>query len=132
MIRNKKAFTLVELLAVIVLLGILMILTFPKILEMTNSQSARVSNAKMTLIKTAAKSYVADHKNQYPAKEGNTYCISLESLENENYLAFEDDELDLNYVIKVSYFSEKEYELSYVKENTCKNIGLIEDATTKP
>ena len=56
MIRNKKAFTLVELLAVIVLLGILMLLTFPKILEMTNSQSARVSNAKMTLMKTAAKS----------------------------------------------------------------------------
>ena len=132
MIRNKKAFTLVELLAVIVLLGILMLLTFPKILEMTNSQSARVSNAKMTLMKTAAKSYVADHKNQYPSKEGNTYCISLESLENGNYLAFEDDELDLNYVIKVSYFSEKEYELSYVKGNTCTDVGLIEDATTKP
>lgn len=132
MMRKNKGFTLVELLAVIVLLGILMLLTFPRIIEMTNSQNAKISNAKLLLMKTAAKSYIADHKNQYPAKEGNTFCISVESLQSGNYLAFDDSEIDLNYVIKVSYFSEKEYELSYVKGNTCTDVGLIEDATTKP
>jgi prepilin-type N-terminal cleavage/methylation domain-containing protein len=125
MIKDKKAFTLVELLAVIVLLGIIMLLTFPKIIETVNNQQNKISKAKLSLMQTATKSYLADHTNQYPAREGNAFCISLEALEKGNYLAF-DDEIDTNYVIKVSYFSDTEYEFSYVKATSCTESGKIE------
>lgn len=123
--KNNKAFTLVELLAVIVLLGILALLTFPKILEMVNREQDKISEAKLNLMYTATKSYLFDYSNQFPEREGNTYCITPKELEEGNYLSFELDEIDTDYVIKVSYFSDSEYQLSYVKSSSCTNNGNI-------
>lgn len=123
--KNNKAFTLVELLAVIVILGILMILSFPKILEMVNREKDKISEAKLNIMYTATKSYLFDHNNQYPEREGNTYCIEPKKLQDENYVAFEDDEIDTNYVIKVSYFAEDEFQLSYVKKSSCTDNGVV-------
>lgn len=123
--KNNKAFTLVELLAVIVILGILMLLTFPKILEMVNREQDKISDAKLNMMYTATKSYLFDYNNQFPEREGNTYCITPKELEEENYIAFDTEEIDTNYVIKVSYFSEGEYQLSYVKASSCTNNGVI-------
>lgn len=123
--KNNTAFTLVELLAVIVILGILMILSFPKILEMVNREKDKISEAKLNIMYTATKSYLFDHNNQYPEREGNTYCIEPKKLQDENYVAFEDDEIDTNYVIKVSYFAEDEFQLSYVKKSSCTDNGVV-------
>jgi len=123
--KNNKAFTLVELLAVIVILGILMLITFPKILEMINREQDKMSDAKISMLYTATKRYLFDYNNQYPAREGNTFCIRPKELNDENYLAFEADELDTSYVVKVSYFDEEEYQLSYVKDTDCSSKGVI-------
>lgn len=118
MLKKKNAFTLVELLAVIVLLGILMLLTFPKIIEVTNSQKTRVSNAKLKLMKIATEEYLRDNRNNYPIRTGYRYCVSIKALDEGNYLTF-DDEIDTSYVMKVSYLSENEVEMSYVKGTSC-------------
>ena len=44
--KRKNAFTLVEMLAVIVVLGLIMIVAFPKILEMVTRQEDEVDKAK--------------------------------------------------------------------------------------
>lgn len=123
--KLNHGFTLVELLAVIVLLGILVTLSFPKILEMVDREKDEINQAKLSLIYTGAKSYLFDHSNQYPEREGNIYCISPKTLEDENYVAFDTSEMKQDYVVKISYFSEDEYELSYVKESACKSTGAI-------
>lgn len=123
--RNNKAFTLVELLAVIVILGILLILSFPKILEMVNREKEKISEAKLSIMYSATKSYLFDHNNQFPEREGNTYCIEPKKLQDENYVAFEDDEIDTNYVVKVSYFADDEFQLSYVKKSSCTDNGVV-------
>lgn len=113
---NKKAFTLVEMLAVIVLLGIVMALSYTKILEMVNKQNEDISEAQLELVYSAAKSYIFDNSDTYPGREGHIYCISIDTLENGNYLAIETDDLDKNKKVKISYFSDEEYQLTYAEK----------------
>jgi len=123
--KNNKAFTLVELLAVIVILGIIMVISFPKILEMINREQDKMTGAKLNMLYTAAKMYLFDYGNQYPAREGNTYCISPKDLSDENYISIDIDDLDLDSVVKVSFFDEDDFQLSYVNESDCINNGVI-------
>lgn len=102
-----------------------MLITFPKILEMINREQDKMSEAKVNMLYTATKTYLFDYNNQYPAREGNTYCIRPKELEEGNYLAFDTEELDTEYVVKVSYFAEDEYQLSYVKDADCTNKGVV-------
>ncbi len=126
---NNHAFTLVEMLAVIVILGILMIISFPKIIEMVNREQDKIDEAQLELIYSATKSYLFDHSNQYPAREGNSYCIDLHELETGDYLAIEADEFDFSKRVKVSYFSDDEYQLNYVESSSCSgNNGEINTA----
>lgn len=113
---NKKAFTLVEMLAVIVILGIVMALSYTKILEMVNKQNEELNEAQLELVYTAAKSYIYDNSDDYPGRKGHNYCISIDTLEKENYLAIETDNLDKNKKVKISYFSDDEYQMTYVTD----------------
>lgn len=123
--KRQSGFTLVELLAVIVLLGILTIISFPKILEMVNRKKEEISTAKLNMIYTATKTYLFDNANKYPEREGNTFCIKPSDLEKENYVAFDTTDLDSDYVVKVSYFADDEYQLSYVKSSSCEDNGFV-------
>ena len=123
--KCNRAFTLVEMLAVIVILGLLMVISFPKVLEMVERQKKQISDSQLDLVYTAAKSYLFDHSNQFPAREGNNYCIRLQTLDDENYLAIEKNGLDETKVVKVSYFSDDEYQLTYVASGDCTGKGTV-------
>lgn len=123
---TKKGFTLVELLAVIVILSIVMIISFPKIIELVKNKNAEISGAKLNLLYSATKAYMFDYQNRYPTRAGNTYCISPTSLDNDNYVNFDISDLDENYVIKVSIFDDTDdIEYTYVHSKNCTNVGMV-------
>lgn len=59
---NKKGFTLAEVLAVIVLMGILVTIAIPTINTITNNINKRLFNTKKELILTSAEKYAKDNK----------------------------------------------------------------------
>ena len=82
---NKKGFTLVELLAVIVILTMLGVFTVSIILDKMDSTNSEIDEATKTIITTAAENYYNKHKDNFATKAGNVYCIALnEVLESEN------------------------------------------------
>ena len=84
--NKKHGFTLIELLAVIVIIGILSgisIISLNKIFE-KNRKNYYVSQEKMLLL--AGKNYAQDYKNELPKEIGQMRKITLESLENKNYI----------------------------------------------
>ncbi len=107
--KRKNAFTLVEMLAVIVVLGLIMIVAFPKILEMVTRQEDEVDKAKEKMIASAVESYLNANKNTYPAREGKNYCINLFELDNKGFLALDSEELDLDQKVLVTYTSDNKY-----------------------
>lgn len=79
---NKKGFTLVELLAVIVLLTLLGVFTVSTVLEQTEANKGLVDKATEKIIKSAAQEYVSINNENFERKSGNIYCIEVEKVLN--------------------------------------------------
>ena len=82
--RFKKGFTLVELLAVIVILGIILAIAIPNILNVINNSKEQAYESQKRFIIDAAKKYVM--ANQNLVFENNVATITLIDLKNEGLL----------------------------------------------
>ncbi len=83
----KKGFTLLELLGVIAILGILVLIAYPVILEQVEKKQKDVNQARIELIESAADIYIGEHPEEFPYRVGNQFCISLDTLVEENKIA---------------------------------------------
>ncbi len=61
MIRTKKGLTLIELIAVLVILGIIAAIAVPTIGNTINTQRERAAELEWTAIETAARLYIAEN-----------------------------------------------------------------------
>ena len=84
--NNNKGFTMVELLAVITILGLLMGIGVATIQKSTDKAKYNFYKSQRTTIQNAASSYLADHKNEYPKYVGSTSSITLRKLQTNKYL----------------------------------------------
>lgn len=114
--KKKNAFTLVEMLAVIVILGLIMIITFPKILEMISGQEDQIDTATEKMIFSATDTYLNENSDFYPAREGKNYCIPLSDLESGGYLSIEADDLNLNQIVSIKYVTDNQYEKKLIED----------------
>ena len=61
----KKGFTLVELVAVVSLLGLLLLFTYTKIADISEKKSKELLESKKTLVINAAKEYINGNSHAY-------------------------------------------------------------------
>lgn len=86
MSMNKKGFTLVEILAAIVILGVLMSVAIVSVSRiLSNSKEGFYDNLEDQLI-LAAKSYYSDHRTLLSQSVGQTRKVTIETLIKNNYL----------------------------------------------
>ncbi len=120
---KSKAFTLIELLGVIIILGILVLVVFPPVLNQIKKSKQEINESTRLLIIDAAKDYVDDNINDYDEINGNTYCIDLNILVEKNYLneKIKDENLnnlDISKKVKLVY---KNNNFEYEIVNECTN-----------
>lgn len=119
---KNKAFTLIELLGVIVLLGIIVLVAFPPLLNQINKSKQGISEATKEIIIDAAKDYYENNKKEYKKIDGVSYCINVDALAQQNYLNEKIKDKDLNDIktdnfVKLTYQNEK-YKYEIVDECT--------------
>lgn len=112
----KKGFTLVELIAVVTLLGILLVFSYPKITDISEKKNSEISEAKMKLIETAAVDYMDRYANDAEKgilqNIGDINCISLEDLENENLIPVDISDIKKKYnYVKIVIGNKNSYRL---------------------
>lgn len=93
---NRKGFTLVELLAVLVLLSAIMYIAIPSISSSMERSKNKKKEKNIQLLEAAAEMYVADHR--YALQKNDKCYIMLEDLVSGGYVSSDttkngDDEL---------------------------------------
>ncbi len=129
----KKGFTLIELLGVIIILAMLMLLVFPNIMNILDSGRETIDTAMQTLIETATYNYMEDNRNSFDYTTGDEYCITLQTLVNNNLLKepitySNNEEMDLNMFVKVNVTNNEK--LSYEVTDTCNGLVISNNMTT--
>lgn len=79
---NNKGFTLVELLAVLVILIAIMSIAIPSISSSLERSKDKQNGARKKVLESAAELYVTDHRNNIDS----SCCVSLDKLKSENYV----------------------------------------------
>lgn len=123
---NEKGFTLVEVLAIIILISILTILITPNLLKLRNKVDKKRLEEVNNIIISKAKYYVSSNELKDEIKSvssGSKYVITLSDLKENNYL--EEDFSDVyvtpsNIIITVQYNNAiYNYEVIDNSENVC-------------
>lgn len=83
--KTQKGFTLLELMAVIVILSILILLVYPPIENAIVKSRTGSSDAQIAEIKAGAKNWVADHIEELP-DEGKNIDVTVGSLQDGGYI----------------------------------------------
>lgn len=78
---NKKAFTLVELLAVIIILGIIALIAVPTVFKIIDSSKDELYNDQIVQIENAAKRWTVEN-----AYEEKSYKVTINELISGGYL----------------------------------------------
>jgi prepilin-type N-terminal cleavage/methylation domain-containing protein len=75
-LRNKKGFTLIELIVVIAILGVLAMIIVPKLSGFKASADNRVNEVNAKLLSNITQMYAATHDGAYPTSTGWTATFS--------------------------------------------------------
>lgn len=114
---NKKGFTLVEVLAVLILLSIIVVVVYPRIMEKVKQEENKIDKAKLDLIYVAAKDYILEDKNSY-SEIGVKYCINLDDLNKTGKIVIDIEKFkeDYNYNgVQVIIGNDNNYSYKMVK-----------------
>lgn len=84
---NKKAFTLIELLGVITVLGLISLLVTPTIINQIRNSKNKLDEVTEKLIYSATDLYLDSKQSEFPKTNGSTYCVKLQDLVNEGKLS---------------------------------------------
>ncbi len=77
---NKKGFTLMELMGVLIILSLLMLLVFPRLINLIKSSNDTKDDITKNLIYLATENYIKERKNKYISINDRKYCITLKEL----------------------------------------------------
>ena len=133
-INNRLGFTMIELLAVITIVGILSVLAITGVSRLIQKAKNEQKNSQEKIILIAAKSYAQDKKSKMPKAIGESVNVTLKDLKNAKYLKTNISNADGESCMKDSYvrvykYSKKEY--TYTTYLYCGN-DVIPDVEEVP
>ena len=125
---NKKGFTLVELLGVIIIIALLSLVMFPNIINSFFEASNDLDKATEKIIIEAAKDYYSEKEDEIAKMD---YCLTVYMLQTEGLLSYDIKDsdgklIDSNRIVKI-YKNGSKYEVDATCEVT---ISEIEAAAT--
>lgn len=108
---NKKGFTLIEMLAVIAIIGLLAIMITPGIMSLRRSALENALESRISMIENAAKDYAQDHITELKSSVTSSY--NGEKTPNDNCIY-----RNVNFLINSGYISTSN---TYIVEDESNN-----------
>lgn len=149
MVKNK-GFTLVELLAVITILGLLAIITIPTVTNMMSKQKEKLYYDQLNQLIRASQNWATDNTKflaNLTNKCSDTYIVSIDQLKNKTYDPTKNTEEYVSYLaddfknpktdeqfkndeIKVNIYKQSKNYLYCVDTPDCSNASFDENKNT--
>ena len=87
MVKIKdKGFTLVELLATIIILGLLTTIAYVSVTNILDRGNGSYYDSQENMLVLAGREYFADHRSELPKEIGDTSNVTLKKLIEEKYI----------------------------------------------
>lgn len=121
---KNSAFTLIELLGVMVILALILTLITPRIINSIKDTTIEVDNLTEKLIYSSTENLINDNKNLFKKVNGNTYCVQVKELVDIDYIKapkINNKDITDTMSVKVTYNNGFNYEL--VKKENCEEIS---------
>lgn len=118
-----KGFTLVELLAVLVILGIIMTITTPIVIKSINNSAEKLYNEQIILLENASAKWLIEHTGEVDQSSTFEKCISIEELKQGGYIPSTDvinpkTKEAMNGCVKITYDENyKQFNYKYTELN---------------
>ena len=134
--KKKNGFTLVELIAVVAILGLIALVVYPAIASVIRNSRESAYNDQVAVIEKAAKTWSLKHANILP-DDGSVYRLSVDTLVDEGYIS--NDEVkdprhsseNLKGNVEIKYdTAKKQFIFTYVDSTEKENIAMNDLATT--
>ena len=126
----KKGFTLAEILGVIVIVGILLVLIVPAVINRITESEDEVKGATGNIIYDAADQYIKEHPDLYPPGQSGRYCITIKSLIEDGKLvepvidpSTGEDISDKSVMVTIYTAGTSDFELT--EKDTCEEIASV-------
>lgn len=111
---NKKAFTLIELIMVIVILGVIAMIAVPTVNSIIKDSKKKAYDEQIALITDTAKTYMSKYDSEtgtnnslkLPKDTSSSYCLTIETIKKSGLLSNENIQ-NPNYVAGSSKVDEK-------------------------
>ena len=121
----KRGFTLVELLAVMIILGMIVLITFPNIQKSFNKSSEKLLEKQIKSIENVARAWGTTNNSQFD----DCYILTLENLKKSGLLENKDilnpeTKRELDGCVKIMYDdSINQYTYTYTEADLCNCSG---------
>jgi len=113
-----------ELIAIVALLGFLLMLIYPRVLDIAEKKQVEIDDSKKRLIYNAVLDYMNQNMNSYPQDLGNQHCILIDTLDRENLIPVDISDITENYnYIKVKIGLNNNHSFTFIQaenEEKCK------------
>ena len=83
---NPKGFTLIELIAIIALLGVVFLVTYTEVTKSIDKSTNELYQAQLSNIKAAAQDWTVDHLDELPEADGDSINVNLSDLIDGGYI----------------------------------------------
>lgn len=114
MCMDKRGFTLVELLAVIIVIGLLAVFALPQVLNQFSNHSEELSEQQKILLEESAYAYLSENVKEYPESG----CITVSEL-------VEKDAVDATFAEQIdSSYKTDNYGVKYERVNGTLKVEL--------
>ena len=126
---NKKGFTLIEIIAIIILLSVIALITYPVINNLITEGKEKLYEKQINELERLSNTWVTKNTNKLKTEEGYTYNLSFEELNEQGFISDEQVKnpktgQKLSGCMKVTYnSSNKGYKVAYDK--SCTTSGEV-------
>ncbi len=127
---NRRAFTLIEMLATIIILGLLVSLVYISVRSVLDRGNDSYYNSQENMLILAGREYFADYRSKLPKEIGETSTVPAKTLIDESYIdpIKDKDGNDCDFVnsgVTVQKITEKDYQ--YYSILKCSNYETEKD-----